>query len=111
MPSVLNRLASSAAERDRETVRDKVSGRGRSARGKRIPGRAEENARTGYDRRRVQTRERDELDQEAGLAEVPNERLELLVGEAVRAPVERRRQVVDEPPARPKCGPGDCSVC
>ena len=58
--------------------------------------------RTGHDSRRVQTRERDELDQEAGLAEVPNERLELLVGEAVRTPIERRRQVVDEPPARTK---------
>lgn len=45
--------------------------------------------------------ERDELDQETGLAEVPDERLELFVGVAVRRPVERGRQVVDKPPVRP----------
>lgn len=51
----------------------------------------------------MQPRERDELNREPSLAKVPHERLELLLGEAVRAPVERRREVVDEPLARVGC--------
>jgi len=104
MPSVLKRAASSAAceRREGECVRPRALAQGVRARRTRASAKAEEkgNRRTRRHCGRVQAGERDELDREPSLAEVPNERLELLLRVAVRAPVERRREVVDEPLAR-----------
>ena len=46
----------------------------------------------------MQAGERDELEDEARLAEVPDEGLELLVRETVGSPVEGRGEVVNKPP-------------
>lgn len=48
----------------------------------------------------MQSRQGDELEVEPNFTQIPNERLELLLAKAMGAPVERRREVVDEPSVR-----------
>jgi hypothetical protein len=60
--------------------------------------RGNRGGRTGDDGGGVQSGERDELEDVACLAEVPDERLEFIVRESVSSPVERRGEVVHEPP-------------
>ena len=54
--------------------------------------------RTGSDSGRMKTSERDQLNQESFFAEIPDEGFELFRGESMGPPIERRGQIVNEPP-------------
>ena len=55
------------------------------------------SGRTGDDGSRMKTGETDELKNEAGSTEIPDEGFKLFVRESMSGPIERRRQVVDHP--------------
>ena len=63
-------------------------------------GEEEKGERTGSDSGRVKSSERDQLNQESFFAEIPDEGFELFGGESMGSPIERRGQIVNEPPER-----------